>query len=111
MLLGLYRDDIFCLPEFCVDKDDLDSLAPDVVLYQDKGDRYPVVIVDITIHKEFEVICQKAQQLMVDYPQVKESFVYDYEKEEWQCFGKNVDIDEPSFSSIFEINLNDYLEQ
>lgn len=105
---GLKDDGFFCRPEFCVDSQDLNSPAPDIVVYDDDL-RYPVVIIEITTHKELKTIISKVKDLMDDYPQIKESFVYDYEKEIWHCHGEDLQGDEPSYSHLLNLDLSDYL--
>lgn len=109
LIYGLMGDGYNCLPEFCVDDNDLNSPAPDVVIYENEGDRYPVVIIEVTTSKECKKIKEKVVQLMKDYDQVKEAFVYDYEKDEWFLFSDELDADDPSYSNLLEKDFSNYL--
>lgn len=101
--------DIFCRSEFCIDATDLNSLAPDIVIYSERDDRYPVTIFEITTSKEFNTICDKVQELMRNYDHIQESFVYDYEKGFWKCYGPALDLKFPSYSECFGIHLADII--
>lgn len=110
LLVRISTDDYYCLSEFCVDTKDLNSPAPDVVIYLDRNDRYPIIIIEITTKSEFKKICDKVRKLMTDYSQVEESFVYDYETKYWVRIvdGKSEDT---AYSSILNTDLNNFITE
>ena len=98
------------LTEFCVDSNDLDTPAPDIIIYNDINDRYPVIIIEITKTKERNIIKEKAIKLMKDYPAIREAFIYDYKNDQWQKISKEADPDpEQSYSDILGIDFSLYL--
>ncbi len=110
LVVSLENEGIFCLSEFCVDDRDLNSKVPDIVIYENEADRYPVVIIEITTKNVHRQIIEKVKQLLKDYPMIQEAFVYDYESNQWFCFGKDVDADEPSYSPMLDIDFADMIE-
>lgn len=105
---GLKDDGYFCRPEFCVDASNLNSPAPDIVIYDD-DERYPVIIIEVTNTKEVKQITAKVIELLQAYKQIKEAFVYDYEKQQWLSFGGNTSLEDPSYSYVIKEDLNDYI--
>ena len=57
--------------------DDWDDLAPDLVVFD--AEFRPLMIIEITTHKECAAIIRKCEELMARFPEA-EYFVYDYEK-------------------------------
>lgn len=58
--------------------DNWNDLAPDIVVFDQNN--VPMMIVEITTHKECYEILQKCEELMERFPYA-EYFVYDYESE------------------------------
>ena len=112
LLRGLHDDGHGneALTEFCVDKHNLDSPAPDIIIYNDIDDRYPVIIIEITKTKERNIIREKVISLMKDYPAIIEAFVYDYEDDQWEKISKEADPDpDQSYSDILNTDFSFYL--
>ena len=106
-----FNHGIFCRTEFCVDKENLkSSKAPDVVIYENEDDRYPVVIIEITTENMCKSIIKEVTKLMKSFSMIEEAFVYDYESNEWYCYGKDVDPDEPSYSPLLDVDFADFIE-
>ena len=57
--------------------DDWDDLAPDMVVFDKQY--HPVMIIEITTHKEVRAIMRKCGELIARFPKA-EYFVYDYER-------------------------------
>jgi len=109
LIINLDQDDISALTEQCVDEFDLDSKAPDVVIYEDDNNRYPDVIIEITTHDKLKKIKDKVLELLQNYPVIKEAFVFDYETKKWFAFGAVDNEDSPSYSPFFDVDFDDYL--
>lgn len=111
MLVGLnnllYKNNYLVLTESCVDKNDLNSKAPDVIVYDRNIN--PIMFIEITTSKEANKISEKAIDLMKVY-NILESFVYDYENKHWV---KHTNIKESnmlySYSDLFKIDLQQFL--
>ena len=72
----LRRNELMVYPEATV-TDDWDDLAPDLVVFDKQY--LPVMIVEITTHRELRAIMRKCGELMARFPKA-EYFVYDYER-------------------------------
>lgn len=109
LIIAITDEGYYCLTEFCVDENDLNSPAPDIVIYASNDDSTPQTIIEVTTRVEYKTICAKAKQLLTKYP-ITECFVYDYETRRWACYGQNVDTAEPSYSPLLEIDFADYVD-
>ncbi|NLL29360.1 MAG: hypothetical protein GX259_11275 [Bacteroidales bacterium] len=107
---NLFRHDIFALQKFCIDNEHLNSRFSDILIYNNKNDRYPIAIIDVTNQNEFKETREKLKEILEDYPHVKEAFIYDYENKTWAAFGGNTNNDKPSYSPLLDIDFNEYLK-
>ena len=64
--------------------DDWDDKAPDFVVF-DKADMYPLMMVEITTHRELLKIKRKCDNLAVRFPEI-ECWAFDYEEEKLYHF-------------------------
>ena len=64
--------------------DDWDDKAPDLVVF-DKIDMYPLMMVEITTHRELLKIKRKCDNLAVRFPEI-ECWAFDYEEEKLYHF-------------------------
>jgi hypothetical protein len=71
------------LPEFCLDPDDLDSPAPDIIAYANEKSTHPLLFIEITGYNELEIIRQKCEEVMKNFPSVAECFIYCYDQPLW----------------------------
>lgn len=83
----LRRNNLMILPESTV-TDDWDDLAPDIVVFDSQY--HPLVIIEITTHKELRAIMRKCKELMSRFPDA-EYFVYDYESSVLHRFAPEYD--------------------
>ena len=87
---------------------DPNSLVPDVVFMQNNKIE---VVIEIANHLQFKskLLKGKVEELLSTYD-IKEVFVYNYEESIWSCYGKELDVDEPSYSNLLELDLDDLIE-
>lgn len=112
LIYGLRSDDIYAIPEASVDSENLNAKAPDINIYEDRGNRFPIIIIEITTKQERLTIINKVEDLLEQYPQIKEAFVYDYESNQWfAIFLKTEDNQgyKQDYSEILDLYLSDYL--
>ena len=64
--------------------DDWDDKAPDLVVF-DRADMYPLMMVEITTHRELLKIKRKCDNLAVRFPEI-ECWAFDYEEEKLYYF-------------------------
>ena len=64
--------------------DDWDDKAPDFVVF-DKAEMYPLMMVEITTHRELLKIKRKCDNLAVRFPEI-ECWAFDYEEEKLYYF-------------------------
>ena len=99
--------------EACINPHNLNSPAPDVIVFlgnpAENENAIPVVFVEVTTKAEFKIICQKAQDLILEFDTVTEAFVYDYETNLWACYGRDSDLENPSYCNYFNFDLDDCL--
>lgn len=109
LLIAIREDGFYALTEECINENDRNSPAPDLVIFTDEDEKQPFAIIEITTTKELKAIKEKVQKLCAVYSYIQEAFIYNYEKKQWYCAGANVDPENPSFSQIIDADLNDYL--
>ena len=102
-------DEYELFQEWCIDASNLNSEAPDTVIFE-QGIDTACFIIEVTTSKEYKKACDKIESLIELYPTVKEAFVYDYEKKRWYCVGEELEKETPSYSEMFDIDLNDMIE-
>lgn len=99
-----YRKRYKILPESAIDLNNLNSKAPDVVVY-DKATLKPVLFIEITTTRENRRIINKAKELMQQYD-IYEAFIYDYEQDKWaKLTGISQHSPGLSFSDILQYDL------
>jgi hypothetical protein len=102
------------LPESAVDLNNLNSKAPDIVIYKKAkniNNSKCILFIEITSHDEYKKILKKAKDLMNQY-KILESFVYNYEDKEFYKLTDFNDSKSPkSDSDILNINLYDIIKK
>ncbi len=101
--IGDDEDEFEIIGEWCIDQNNLESDAPDLVVFR-QGETIACLIVEITTSKEFKTMITKVKRLAEEYS-VEEYFVYDYEKYVWYSNHDN----DTSYSEILELNLSDFV--
>lgn len=91
--------------------DNWNDLAPDIVIFDE--DHNPLVIFEITTHKECLPIIKKCYELIVRFPK-SEYFVYDYEAEILYAYDSRNDLwrnseEEELYSRYLNRPILDYL--
>jgi hypothetical protein len=84
------------------------SLVPDVIFMKDDKVHIAIEIVKDNQFNSNE-FKGKIKDLITIY-NIHEVFVYNYEKRCWYCFGNDLNQDEPSYSYLLEIDLDDLIE-
>lgn len=102
--LAAFRKKYKVLPESAIDLSNLNSKAPDIVVY-DKSNNKAVLFIEITTTSDKKKILKKSVELMKEY-KVSESFVYDYEEDNWEKNTGNIMHNlKDSFSDIIKYDL------
>jgi hypothetical protein len=103
-----FKNDYLILPEGCIDLSNLNSKVPDIVVY-DKATEKSLMFIEITTTKEKNKIIKKAKLLMNQY-KILESFIYDYELNEWlKLTAVNNFSNEKYYSDILNYSLKEAL--
>lgn len=102
-------DELDVLTESVVDVNNLNSPAPDVIVYDLENNSNPVFIIEITTTGECKTIRNKVEKLLKDYPTIAEGWVYDYESDKWYGYGAELDADEPLYSNLYNY-MNELLD-
>ena len=100
-------DDHYILTEWVLNRNDLNSPTPDVLVMQgDKGKGIPVMFIEIVRKADQQAVHQKILTVLPLYPSVKEAFLYNYETREWIRYD-NTGIAASGYSYMLEENLNE----
>lgn len=101
--------DLFVFPEWVLNPEDLESLAPDIVVYigreEDSDIPIPAFFVEIGDSKEVPPILARMKEAMRAYPHVQESFLYNYEENTWLRMVGNTVEHGISYSQILAADL------
>lgn len=110
LLDELDADDYEVVEEWVVDQNDLDSPAPDIVIFE-RGYSVASIIIEITTAKQFNYSIEKIEALRQLYPAVVEAYVYDYERYKWYATRDDKDDDYgKSYSPMLDIDFSDIVE-
>ncbi len=89
--------------ESCIDLKNLNSKAPDVVVYNTS--LIPVMFIEITTSREYNKIITKAREVMNKY-NVFESFIYDYEARKLtKLSGNDNHTSQLNYSDVLKIEI------
>ena len=103
-----FNSNFLILPESCIDLSNLNSPVPDIVVYE-KETKKSLMFIEITTTKEKNKIIKKAKLLMNQY-KILESFIYDYELNEWlKLTAVNNFSNEKYYSDILNYSLKEAL--
>lgn len=107
LLQKIDKTKLIVLSESCIDVTNLNSKAPDVIVY-DKN-FIPLMFIEITTTREKKKIEKKAAELMEQY-NIYECFIYDYET---KVFNKLTGLEKyspvKSYSDLFKIDLQQFI--
>ncbi len=106
-----YGNDIEVLPTPSVDKKDLKTVSPDIAFFE-VGEQYPSVVIEIEHKKEISRTEKKLPiYFSAEYQDIKEIFLYLYDKQEWRVYHSSSPNDYTlnSFSNYLEIDLNELI--
>ena len=78
----------FVVTEAAIDPNNLDSLAPDIVIFT-LNKRNAVEIFEVVHSAGLKEVENKLRILFKDYPLLKQASVYNYETKQWYEFNKN----------------------
>ena len=111
LLFGLRSEDIYTLQEARLDSQNINAKAPDINIYENKEDQYPIIIIEVTTSDEVKTIISKVEELMNEYETIKEAFVYNYETGEWFSFrDEAAEFYEADYSMELDVYFSDYIE-
>ncbi len=109
LLFGLRSDNIFTLQEVRADSENNNAKAPDINIYENKDDQFPIVIIEVTTSDEEDIIISKVEELMDNYKTIKEGFIYNYETDEWFSLMDKSESYPADFSPKLDVYFRDYL--
>lgn len=106
-----YGNDIDVLPTPAIDRKNLKTVSPDVAFFE-ASEQYPAVVIEIEHIKEISRTEDKLPiYFSAKYQNIKEIFLYVYDKREWRLYyGSNPeDYTNSSFSDYLGIDLNELI--
>lgn len=110
LLDELDADDYELFEEWVVDQNDLDSPAPDIVIFE-RGFSVASIIIEITTTSKWKYSIEKIEALRQPYPAVVEAYVYDYERCKWYASRDDKDDDyAESYSPMLDIDFSDFTD-
>ena len=108
VLRTLFKRKYVVLSEYCIDIKDLNSVVPDVIVY-DKSMK-PMMFIEITNKKEMKRLDKKIRETMEQYS-VFEAFMYIYDVKKWVKYsGLEKKSDKISYSDILRIDLAPFVK-
>lgn len=103
-------DPIEAMNRQVIDEKNLNSVQPDVVFHE-KGNPIAVVVIEIEDHKEFKKCKDAVKEHLENYPDVKEGFAYNIDKDKWVRYTREgEDITEEKDSSYSEYLSTDFAD-